>query len=118
MSVAFTTGIRMNAVVQEILLNLGRGRTVAYSEVALAQAPVIQDRNVGVAERDLGRLGGTTQVRGEHCGDAVVASPATHLGSIGTSARAEAETRPIRTGVRAEWKAEHDGDWVGHQDRS
>jgi hypothetical protein len=89
---ALATRIRTIAVVQAITANLGRGRAITCSEVALAQPPVMRDRNVGVAERDLRRLHRTVQIRGEHRSDAVVASPPTHFGGIRAATLTEPES--------------------------
>jgi hypothetical protein len=62
LAVAFAAGVWLVDVLLEILFDLDRGCAVAVAEVALAQPPVIEDRDVGIAERDLGGLRGAVQV--------------------------------------------------------
>jgi len=60
-------------------VQLGRGHPVALPVVTLAQPPVIQHRDRRAGEGHRGRLGGPGQVRAEHRGDPVAATPPSQL---------------------------------------
>jgi hypothetical protein len=53
-------------------LELVAARAVPFAVVAFSQAPVVEDRDAGIAEGDLCRLGGSPKVGGEDDLDAIV----------------------------------------------
>src|SRR6266542_3614840 len=86
--------IRPIEVVLPILAQLSGRRPVAAPEIALPQSPVVQDRDVGLAKRDLRRLDRASQIRPEHGGNAVVAPPSTHLRGVVAATLGEAPGQP------------------------
>jgi hypothetical protein len=61
--------------------------TVKLAVVTLAQAPVEEDRDRCIGERDLGGLGSAAQIGGEDGADPVAATPPAELRSELSAAR-------------------------------
>jgi hypothetical protein len=70
------------------------GLAVQFSVVALPQAPVVEDREIGALERDLGRLNRAVEVRHEHCCDSVVPPTLTQLPSESFAAPGKSPAPP------------------------
>jgi hypothetical protein len=64
-----------------------RRPAVELAVVALAQAPVEEDRERRIGEGDLGGLGGAARIGGEDRADPVAATPPAELRSELTAAR-------------------------------
>jgi hypothetical protein len=69
-------------VLEEIVAQRSRRRAVALTKVALAQPPVVQDRDVGGGERHLRSLACSAQIRAQDRNDVVIASSPGHIGRI------------------------------------